>query len=70
MRFRTLFMTAVMTGMRQGMIFGLKWSDIDWFNRQIRVERTFNHGKFYEPKTRTSRRKIDLAPQLLTQLKK
>jgi len=70
MKYRTLFMTAVMTGMREGELFGLKWSDIDWFNNQIRVKRTFNHGRFYEPKTKTSKRKIDLAPQVLMQLKR
>ena len=57
-------MTAVMTGMREGELFGLKWFDIDWFHNQIHVNRTFNHGRFYEPKTKASRRKIDLAPQL------
>jgi len=70
LKFETLFMTAVLTGMRQGELFGLKWSDLDWFNNQVHVNRTFNHGRFYEPKTKASRRKIDLAPQLVTQLKK
>ncbi len=69
LKYKTLFMTAVLTGMRQGELFGLKWSDIDWFNRQIHVSRTFNHGRFYEPKTKTSRRKIDLAPQLVKRLR-
>jgi len=70
LKFQTLFMMAVTTGMRQGELFGLKWPDIDWFNNQVHVKRTFNHGRFYEPKTKTSRRKIDLAPQLATQLKR
>lgn len=35
---------------------------------QVRVKRTFNNGRFYPPKTKTARRKIDLAPQLLNQL--
>jgi integrase len=33
------------------------------------VRRTYNHGRFYEPKTKTSRRKIDLAPELIGRLK-
>ncbi len=69
LKYRTLFMTAVLTGMREGELFGLKWSDINWFSRQIHVNRTFNHCRFYEPKSKSSRRKIDLAPQLVTQLK-
>jgi integrase len=68
-RYRTLFMTAALTGMRQGELFGLKWTDMDWINRQAHVNRTFNHGRFYEPKTKGSKRKIDLAPQLVTHLK-
>ena len=66
---KTLFMVAVLTGMRQGEILGLKRDDIDWIAGQIHVRRTFNHGHFYEPKSKSSRRKIDLAPQLITQLK-
>jgi integrase len=67
---RALFMTAVLTGMRQGEILGLKWSDIDWINNQVHVKRSYNHGKFYDPKSKTSRRKIDLAPELVIELKK
>jgi integrase len=69
MKSKTLFMVAVLTGMRQGELLGLKWDDIDWISSQAQVKRTFNHGRFYEPKSRTSQRKIDLAPQLITQLK-
>jgi integrase len=69
LKYRTLFMMAVLTGMRQGELFGLKWSDINWFSKQVHVCRTFNHGRFYEPKSKSSRRKIDLAPQLVTMLK-
>ena len=66
---KTLFMTAVMTGMRQGELLGLKWDDIDWMTGQAQVSRTFNYKRFYEPKSKTSKRKIDLAPQLVAQLK-
>jgi integrase len=37
---RIMFMTAALTGMRQGEILGLKWSGIDWSNSQIQVKRT------------------------------
>jgi integrase len=69
LKFKTLFMMAALTGMRQGELFGLQWSDIDWTAKQVHVNRTFNHGRFYEPKTRSSKRKIDLAPQMVTKLK-
>jgi len=67
---RALFMMAALTGMRQGEILGSKWTDIDWTNNQVHVRRTYNYGKFYDPKSKTSRRKIDLAPELVTELKK
>jgi integrase len=69
LKYKTLFMTAMMTGARQGELFGLKWSDFDWYANQVRINRTFNHRRFYEPKTRTSKRKIDLPPQLVIELK-
>jgi integrase len=67
---KVLFMTAVLTGAREGEILGLQWGDIDWFNSQVFIRRTFNHGKFMEPKSKTFRRKIDLAPELVHELKK
>ncbi|UCG79980.1 MAG: site-specific integrase, partial [Desulfobacterales bacterium] len=65
---RVLFMTAVLTGMRQGELLGLQWGDIDWTDCQIHVRRTYNHGHFYEPKSKTSRRKIDMPPELVLEL--
>jgi len=66
---RILFMTAVLTGMREGELLGLQWGDIDWANRQVHVRRTYNHGRFYDPKSKAARRKIDLAPELVRSLK-
>ena len=68
--YRMLLLMAVMTGMRQGELLGLQWGDIDWINNQVNVRRTFNHARFYEPKTKTSYRKIDLAPIVISELKK
>ncbi len=65
---RTLFLTAIMTGARQGEILGLKWSDVDFTKKQISINRTFNMGRFFTPKTRGSIRRIDLAPMLVTEL--
>jgi len=69
MKHKTLFMAAVTTGLRQGELLGLKWADIDRFNNQIHVNRTYNHFRFYEPKTKTSRRKVDVPPQTIMQIK-
>jgi len=43
-KFRVLFKLAIMSGARQGELLGLKWSDFDWFNKQVRIKRTFNNG--------------------------
>jgi integrase len=66
---RVLFMSAVFTGMREGELFGLKWTDIDWINSQIHVKRTYKHRRFYEPKSEASKRSIDVAPELVKELK-
>jgi len=69
-KYRMLFMLAIFTGARQGELLGFKWSDVNWKNRQIHIQRTFNKGRFFATKTKTSNRKIDLGPTVLTELKK
>jgi integrase len=68
-RDKTLLLAASLTGARQGELFGLQWHDIDWARSQIRIRRTFNHEKWYDTKSRSSRRSIDAAPQLMAQLR-
>ena len=65
----TLFLVAVLTGAREGEILGLKWDDLDWENKQLNIQRTFNNGRFFSPKTKESKRKIDLSPLVLRELK-
>jgi integrase len=69
-KYYTLFLTAVMTGVRQGELLGLKWSDIDFQKKQAHIRRTFNHGRFFEPKTKGSIRDIDLSPIVIRELAK
>ncbi len=70
LKYKTIFLVAIMTGMRQGEILGLKWSDIALEKKQIHVQRTFNHGRFFAPKTKGSIRKVDLSPALVRELAK
>ena len=65
-----LLLTAILTGMREGELLGLMWTDIDWNAKQICVRRTLQGGRFYEPKTKTSKRRIDMTPELVSVLKK
>lgn len=69
-KYRTLFMLALMSGARQGELLGLKWSDVDWINSQIHIQRTYNNGAWYLPKSKGSDRRIDIGPVMMKELKK
>jgi integrase len=68
-KYRIMFMLAIMSGLRQGELIGSKWPDIDWEASQISVERTFNCQAWYQPKTKGSRRRVDLGPAMMKELK-
>jgi integrase len=69
-KYKALLIMAIMTGARQGELLGLKWSDIDWEAKQVFIKRTFNFGKYFDPKTSTSQRKVDLSPLVIRELRK
>ncbi|MBF0475102.1 MAG: site-specific integrase [Deltaproteobacteria bacterium] len=69
-KYQALFLLAIMSGARQGELFGLKWSDVDYENNQIHIQRTFNSGTWYKPKSATSNRKIDLGPTMMGALRR
>src|SRR5438128_7048730 len=54
--------------MRRGELLGLRWEDIDLKGHRIFVRRALWRGKFVTPKSRRSRRTIDLAPTLRSAL--
>lgn len=64
-----LFLTAIMTGLRQGELLAMKWGNLDWNLGQYFVKESLYQGRFLEPKSRKSKRAIDLAPTLLRELK-
>jgi len=68
--FKTLFLMAIMTGARQGELLGLKWEDLDLERNQVYIQRTYTKGRFFPTKTKESKRKIDLAPTVVLELKK
>jgi integrase len=61
---RTLLLTAALTGMRQGGLFGLQWEDVDFMAHLIHVRRALWRGTLGTPKSRRSRRAIDMPPTL------
>ncbi len=66
---RALVLTAAMTGMRRGELLGLRWKDVDWRARKIRVVRTFVGGKEDTPKSLSSRRDVPLADRVARELR-
>jgi integrase len=64
----TLVFTAVVTGLRRGELFGLKWCDIDFVKKQINVVRSLVGKVVGEPKTSYSRRPIPLSDELASVL--
>lgn len=72
-RLYALFVLAVTTGLRQGEIFALKWSDLNFESKMLSVTKSTYElkGKIFvgEPKTQKSRRCIDLPLFALQALK-
>lgn len=67
---RDLFHLAIFTGMRNGELRGLLWSDVDFENRVIHVRHTLLDNRTLDaPKTRTSLRDIPMLPQCYDLLK-
>jgi integrase len=65
---RVLYLTAAMTGMRQGELLALRWMDVDWVAQRVRVRRNFVRGKFGTPKSKRSSRSIPLADDVAREL--
>ena len=55
-----LYQTAFWTGMRIGELIALRWSDVDFDNGTIQVERTKSCGRIGPPKSATSERVIEM----------
>jgi integrase len=53
-RERTLVLLAVSTGLRQSELFGLKWGDIDFAERTMKVTRSIVYGVVGPCKTESS----------------
>jgi integrase len=62
------FLCAFRTGMRLGELLGLKWGDIDWNQKFIKVERSYKRGRFDKTKNGKVRR-VDMSDQLIFSLR-
>ena len=65
--YRTLCLVALKTGMRQGVLLALRWSDIDLDEAVARVRSSFTGGTLGTPKNR-ERRDVDLITDVVRAL--
>ncbi|NOH14467.1 MAG: site-specific integrase [Chloroflexi bacterium] len=73
-RYLAIYQLAISTGMRQGELLGLKWTDVDWGRNTLQVERQLTRiphvgYEFTPPKTKAGVRKIALGTEMLRMLR-
>ena len=61
---RAMYRTAAMTGIREGELIALRWMDVDWPARAIRVRRNYVLGEYGTPKSKRSSRSVPMADQV------
>ena len=72
-RYSIVFHMALVTGMRQGELLGLRWKDVDLEKGHLTISQTLSHdGKAFllGGKTKSSLRKILLPSSTVVKLKK
>ena len=58
---KTMVGVALLTGLRRGELFGVRWQDVDLLEHVITVERAVYDGHFGPPKTRAGERCLPLS---------
>jgi integrase len=67
--FRTIALVCVCFGLRISECLALKWSDVDWFNAKLRVERAIVRQQVDDVKTIYSGKLMSIDPKMLKVLK-
>ena len=73
---RALYLTAALTGLRQGELFALRWRDIDWTAMRIRVRRSYarkragREAQFGRPKSKRSSRSVPMHDRVGAELER
>jgi integrase len=67
---RTLYLTAGMTGLRQGELIALRWRDVDWPASRLRVRQNRVRGRYGTPKSRRASRAVPLADRVAAELER
>ena len=58
---RTVVLIAVLTGLRIGELFALRWKHVEFVHDAIHVRATVYEGRFGSPKTKSSRRDVPMS---------
>jgi integrase len=69
-RWKIIVEVAALTGLREGELLGLRWSDINWKTKQLQLERQYTKGRFCGLKTFASRRSVDISDDVALRLKR
>lgn len=67
--YKTMVLLAVLSGLRRGEIFGLRWKCVDLGEGTVRVAESNYEGHVAAPKTQASRRMVFVAPVVLEALR-
>jgi len=62
---RRLVTLAVATGLRRGELLGLRWQDVSMLDGRLHVRQAWVRNELTTPKSRTSRRRLDLGRRTL-----
>jgi integrase len=65
---KAIFLMALGTAMRRGELIGLRWRSVNLLEGKIEVREAFVRGRFTTPKSKASRRVVELGPRTLSVL--
>ena len=65
-----IYLTAAMTGLRQGELLALRWRDVDWAAGRIRVRQNYVRGHWGTPKSRRGSRSVPMADRVAGELER
>ena len=65
-----VYLAAAMTGLRQCELIALRWMDIDWQARRVRVRRNYTRQQFGTPKSRRSSRSVPMTDRVAAELER
>ena len=60
---RRLVEVALATALRRGELLALRWQDVELLDGRLQVRQAYVRGEFQAPKSRTSRRTLELGPR-------